>query len=75
MNVNLDPIYSMSGASLGKKKDASQWGNVEGSQLVFSLKTLRKHFQVLSSPVAGILRVGGVFFSQGACDLLEAGLA
>ena len=57
MNVNLDPIYSMSGASLGKKKDASQWGNVEGSQLVFSFETLRKHFQVLSSPIAHVLTV------------------
>ena len=61
MSVNLDPIYSMSGASLGGRKDASQSGNVEGSQLVFSFETLRKHLQVLSS-VACILRVGGVFF-------------
>lgn len=78
MNVNLDPIYSMSGASLGGKKDVSQWGNVEGSQLVFSSETLRKHFQVISSPVAHVLRVvsqSPPLPHQGACDLVEAGLA
>lgn len=73
MNVNLDPIYSMSRASLGGRKDASQWGNVEGSQLVFSFETLRAFSS--AQFCCTYSKSWWCFFSQGACDLVEAGLA